>query len=256
MKINLDSPSDDIRIEIVPLIDVIFCILTFFILAALQFTRQQAINVDLPKASSSNTPIAREMLLVSINPFNQIYVENQLVLPDELEQKLREYRQQRPDGMMVLYASKTAFYNDVVQVLDKMRAVGGDRVSLATLPDTPNQVPDGSTPVSPGTGMPGVTPLPPGLNPPATGTPGVTPLPPGLNTPGTLSPGLNPYSGSNPPNPYNPYSVPSPGQSTLPGLNPSVPGSAVPTPGGVPEPPTGVERGGASSTPEGTRSGQ
>lgn len=228
MKINLDSQSDDIRIEIVPLIDVIFCILTFFILAALQFTRQQAINVDLPKTSSSSTPIMREMLLVSINPFNQIYVENQLVLPDELEQKLREYRQQRPDGMMVLYASKTAFYNDVVQVLDKMRAVGGDRVSLATLPDTP----DSGTSVSPVTGTPGATPLPPGVNPPAIGTPGLTP-----------------NSGSNPLNPSNPYGLQNPGQpqlSPLPGLNPSVPGSGVPTPGGVPEAPTSE---GTRSTP-------
>ncbi|MCZ0902458.1 biopolymer transporter ExbD, partial [Microcoleus sp. HI-ES] len=36
MKINLDTPAEEARIELVPLIDVIFCILTFFLLAALQ----------------------------------------------------------------------------------------------------------------------------------------------------------------------------------------------------------------------------
>lgn len=223
MKINQDSPSDDIRIEIVPLIDVIFCILTFFILAALQFTRQQSINVDLPKASSSVTaPQTREMLIVSINPFNQIYVENQLVLPEELEEKLRAYRQQNPAGMMVLYASKTAFYNDVVQVLDKMRLVGGDRVALATLPDTPGQQPDAASPT------PGLSPNSPSATPPAAG-----------------NPGLNPNPGINSPNPSNPYVIPNPGQSPAPGtsgVNPAVPGSGVltpnvPSPSGVPQAP-------------------
>ena len=245
MKINQDSQSEDIRIEIIPLIDVIFCILTFFILAALQFTRQQAISVDLPQASSSTTPKERQMLIVSINPFNQIYVENQLVLPDELEQKLREYRQANPDGMMVLYASRTAFYNDVVQILDKMRLVGGDRVALATLPDSTNQnsVSGSSTPNTTNNLTPGLT-------------PGLTPNPSGITPPGTLTPGLTPYPGTNPYNPYNPYAMPNPGQSQLspnsgvlpgnPGINPAVPGSGVLTPtlpptGGVPEPPTNTE---------------
>ncbi|MCU0536378.1 MAG: biopolymer transporter ExbD, partial [Hydrococcus sp. Prado102] len=44
--------NGEVRIEIVPMIDVIFCILVFFILAAVSFSRQQAINIDLPKAES------------------------------------------------------------------------------------------------------------------------------------------------------------------------------------------------------------
>ncbi|MGC8712746.1 MAG: ExbD/TolR family protein, partial [Leptodesmis sp.] len=74
MKINMDTPADDAQIQIIPLIDVIFCILTFFILAALQLTRQQAINIDLPRATTG-TPLPganlgniqfREMLVVTI----------------------------------------------------------------------------------------------------------------------------------------------------------------------------------------------
>ncbi|MFN6032855.1 MAG: ExbD/TolR family protein, partial [Dolichospermum sp.] len=55
MKVKLDTPAEDVQIQIIPLIDVVFCILTFFLLAALQFTRQQAINVDLPKASTGTS---------------------------------------------------------------------------------------------------------------------------------------------------------------------------------------------------------
>jgi len=140
MKVHLDSSADDVQIQIVPLIDVIFCILTFFILAALQLTRQQAINVDLPKATTGVTQM-REMLVVSVNSTGQTFIDRQPVDRTQLSQRLQTYRQTNPDGLLVLYASQTAFYNDVVQVLDLMRQVGGDRVALATLPAAPNQKP-------------------------------------------------------------------------------------------------------------------
>lgn len=134
MKLRTDSANQqEVRIEIVPLIDVIFCILTFFILAAVTLTRQAAINVDLPKAQTGTSQM-REMLIVSVDPIGQTYLEKQPVSRDQLFQALLKFHQARPDGLMVLYASRSASYNDVVQVLDLLRSVGGDRVALATLP--------------------------------------------------------------------------------------------------------------------------
>jgi biopolymer transport protein ExbD len=133
MKIDLDSTEPDVRIEVVPLIDVIFCILTFFILAAVTLTRQAAINVDLPRAESGTTQM-RQILIVSVDPIGQAYVEKLPVSRDQLYQAIVNFRQQNPEGMMVLYASRAASYNDVVQVLDLLRSAGGDRVALATLP--------------------------------------------------------------------------------------------------------------------------
>lgn len=144
MKINLDTPTEEVQIQIIPLIDVIFCILTFFILAALQLTRQQGINVDLPKASTG-APQMRQMLVVTVNSTGQTFVDKQLIDRTQLYQQLQDYRQKNPTGLLVLNASQTAFYNDVVQVLDLMRQVGGDRVALATQPAEANQLP-GSTP--------------------------------------------------------------------------------------------------------------
>lgn len=133
MKIDFDSTEPDVRIEIVPLIDVIFCILTFFILAAVTLTRQAAINVDLPRAASGTNQM-RQILIVSVDPIGQTYVEKLPVSKDQLYQAILSFRQQNPEGMMVLYASRAASYNDVVQVLDLLRSAGGDRVALATLP--------------------------------------------------------------------------------------------------------------------------
>jgi biopolymer transport protein ExbD len=164
MKIHLDTPAEEARIELVPLIDVIFCILIFFLLAALQLTRQQAINVDLPKAKTGQTQM-REMLIVSIDDFGQTYIDQLPVNYQQLDRVLKSFQSKNPAGLMVLYAPQNARYAKVVEVLDKLREVGGERVALATLPSSaaspqPNpSLPNSGIPVAPPTGNP-VQPLP------------------------------------------------------------------------------------------------
>ena len=126
------SNSQEVRIEILPMIDVIFCILTFFILAAVGFSRQQAINLNLPKASTGVAQM-REMLVVSLDSLGQLYLEKQPVSQVHLYSALRNYHSLNPNGLMVLHASKDVSYNQVIQVLDMLKEVGGDRVALATL---------------------------------------------------------------------------------------------------------------------------
>ncbi|MGB3265271.1 MAG: biopolymer transporter ExbD [Microcoleus sp.] len=168
MKINLETPEEEARIELVPLIDVIFCILTFFLLAALQLTRQQAINVDLPKAKTGQTQM-REMLIVSIDDFGQTYIDQLPVNYQQLDRVLKSFHTTNPTGLTVLYAPQNARYAKVVEVLDKLREVGGDRVALATLPSSaaslqPNQpLPNSGIPAAPSgnIGQPLPSPVPP-----------------------------------------------------------------------------------------------
>lgn len=170
MKVNLHSPVEEVQIQIIPLIDVVFCILTFFLLAALQFTRQQAINVDLPKASTSTAASINATggnLIVTIDAVGNTYVEEQQVRRDELGQRLRQYVQANPNGVLVLNASRTATYNDVVETLDLLRQVGGDRVSLGIIPTSAQPQPiTPNFPINPGVApIPNTAPVP-GINPP------------------------------------------------------------------------------------------
>lgn len=130
---DLSHSPGEVQINILPLMDVIFCILTFFILGAVGLSRQQAISLDLPKASSG-TPQMREMLVVSLDDFGQLYVEQQVVTSEQLQAAIKNYHQYNPTGLMVLHAARNSSYNEVIQVLDMLREVGGDRVALATLP--------------------------------------------------------------------------------------------------------------------------
>ena len=127
---DMHNPQE-VRIEIVPMIDVIFCILTFFILAAVGFSRQQAISLNLPKASTG-TPQMREMLVVSLDDQGQLYLEKQPVSQVQLYSAVKNYHSLNPSGLMVLHASEDVSYSEVITVLDMLKEVGGDRVALAT----------------------------------------------------------------------------------------------------------------------------
>ncbi|WP_124975174.1 ExbD/TolR family protein [Aphanothece sacrum] len=162
LKLGQGIPVEqEVRIEIVPLIDVIFCILTFFILGAVGLSRQQAMELELPKAGSGS-PQMREMLVVSLDDFSQVYVEKQLVNRNQLFDAIKNYHQFNPNGVMVLHASRNASYNDVIQVLDMLKQVGGDRVALATLPGESNPGNNWSNPTAnplpSESGLPGTVP--------------------------------------------------------------------------------------------------
>ena len=198
MKVKLDNSGEDLQIQIIPLIDVVFCILTFFLLAALQFTRQQAINVDLPKASTgensaANSQIKSKILPVTIDAIGLTYIEKEPVKREELEARLKKYVQENPDGILVLNASRTATYNDVIQTLDLLRQVGGNRVSLGIIP---------------------------GSSQPLTNSPNF-PTPPIPNNP--TNPEINSPENLRTLPPANPNPFPAPGNGINPGTLPQAP---------------------------------
>ncbi|MCX5963264.1 MAG: biopolymer transporter ExbD [Cyanobacteria bacterium] len=218
MKINLDNATDDGQIQILPLIDVIFCILTFFILAVVQTERPQAVNVDLPQARTG-TVQAPDRLIITLRPGGQILVGQEEVADRAaLIDRAKTYLVQRPDGLLVLNASQTAMYSDVVGMLDSLREVGGARrVALATKPKIETTPPP--NPYLPNPYLPNPSSNPygtpsgfPGSNPsglPSYGSPGSNPL---LYPDRTLGiPGASPNSPGLTPNP----TIPNPGNPNL-----------------------------------------
>ncbi|BAZ33067.1 biopolymer transport protein ExbD/TolR [Cylindrospermum sp. NIES-4074] len=166
MKVNLHTPVEEVQIQIVPLIDVIFCILTFFLLAALQFTRQQAINLDLPK-SNIGTETGINKIVVDMDAVGRISVNNNSINREDLALRVKQYLEANPSGVLVLNASRTSSYNDVIETLGFLRDVAGNRVSLGIIPgpaQLPTNSPDStapSLPINPGTPpIPNTAPVP------------------------------------------------------------------------------------------------
>jgi biopolymer transport protein ExbD len=225
MKLEIDSELDDVQIQIIPLIDVIFCILTFFILAVLKMKTSQSLNIDNPKAQSSTTQPA-ERLIISLDPSGQTYVGQQPADRNSLASEVRKYLDGKPNGTVVLNASQYASYSDVIWILGELRQVGGSRIALATAPMGITQQPAMQSPGfgTPGLGTPGFG--TPGLGTPGLGTPGFGT--PGLGTPGLGTPGLGTPS-TNPNGLFPSNGIPNSSQSPL---NPSYvnPGYVNPAP--------------------------
>ncbi|MEA5570662.1 biopolymer transporter ExbD [Calothrix sp. UHCC 0171] len=147
MKIKSTTPTDDVQVQIVPLIDVIFCILTFFILVTLQFSRQEVIkviNFDLPKSNTGTaipgasnlpgSPAEPQRLVLHLDGLGQIRDTNQpgqpVITKEQLPAFLENYVKQNPDKPLILNASRSAQYNDVIETLTLLQQVGGSRASL------------------------------------------------------------------------------------------------------------------------------
>ena len=69
--------------------------------------------------------LQRERLYVSVDAIGQVYIDQQPVTLDLLYDVLQQHQQVSPEGLIVLYASRDARYEDVIQVLDLLRSVGG-----------------------------------------------------------------------------------------------------------------------------------
>lgn len=121
------------EVNLVPMMDVIMTVLTFFIIVSMTLRSEQGtVNVTLPSAgagvSNQNTP---DPLVVSLNEQEQIFLGNEPISDAQLAQSIKAYLQQNSQGSVLLRADKKLAYEKVVQLLGKMRDIGGDRVSLA-----------------------------------------------------------------------------------------------------------------------------
>lgn len=120
-------------VNLLPMMDVILTILTFFIIVSMTLTsQQQFVDITLPStdAGASNLPVP-DPLVIGLNPQGQVLLNNQAVSDAQLSQQMQTYQVQNPKGAVILKADRKLPYEQVIQVLGKMRDIGGDRVSLA-----------------------------------------------------------------------------------------------------------------------------
>ncbi|UZQ55451.1 biopolymer transporter ExbD [Trichothermofontia sichuanensis B231] len=132
------SPNNSLpQVNLVPMLDVLMTVLTFFIIIAMTLTGQQMINVKLPiterqanpQASPTTTQV--EALVVGLDANGQIIMDNQIISTRELAERMSTYFAENPQGLVVLRADRDLTYAKVATLLKAMRAIGGDRVSLA-----------------------------------------------------------------------------------------------------------------------------
>lgn len=120
------------EINLVPMMDVIMTILTFFIIVSMTLTNFQSVDATLPssqKGTNKETPV--DPLIIGITRQGQATINNAPVTESQMAQQVVAYFQKNAKGTVILKADKSLSYEKVVQTLGVLRDVGGDRVSLA-----------------------------------------------------------------------------------------------------------------------------
>lgn len=122
------------RIEMVPLIDMFFLLLAFFIFGVFSMTMREGVLVDLPAASTAE--IAKdETVTVSVSPEGALFFGSRPVVLEELAAALRQAAQRAPQPVVLINGDRAAQHGVIVAVLDTVRQAGLSRVSLQTQPD-------------------------------------------------------------------------------------------------------------------------
>jgi biopolymer transport protein ExbD len=120
------------EVNLVPMMDVVMTILTFFIVVSMTLTNQKSVNITLPSAkASTELQETSEPMVIGLDRQGQILLDNQPIDPTMLAQQMQTYLVQNPKGAIVLKADSKLPYEQVVKLLATMRDIGGDRVSLA-----------------------------------------------------------------------------------------------------------------------------
>lgn len=133
---NIPSPrsSRKARIEIIPLIDIIFFLLATFVMVSLSMIKNHGISVDLPAASSGTTQERQESVSVSIQAGGEYYFNKQSVTMEELHQRLAALKQSAPDSRVFINADTKVEFGRAVAVLDEVRKLGFHKVAIETNP--------------------------------------------------------------------------------------------------------------------------
>jgi biopolymer transport protein ExbD len=129
-----DRPSQIPFVNLVPMMDVLMTVLTFFIIISMSLTGQQIQNVTLPSSlavkDAKEEPTQRSKLEVGLDKNGKIVLGGELAGIEDLKIEVLEYLVENPTGTIVLKADRGLAYNRVANLLEQLNTIGGGRVSL------------------------------------------------------------------------------------------------------------------------------
>ncbi|WNZ21990.1 biopolymer transporter ExbD [Leptolyngbya sp. NK1-12] len=131
---NRQADGELPEVNLVPMMDVLMTVLTFFIIVSMTLTGRQITNVTLPQTDGAGVKTENEdkaSLVIGLNSENQIVLEDNVIDTNQLSDAMQTFYTEHPDGVVLLKADRDLDYSKVVQLLRTMRDIGGDRVSLA-----------------------------------------------------------------------------------------------------------------------------
>ncbi len=120
------------RIEIIPLIDVIFFLLATFVLFTLSLNRSNGVSVQLPKVETGEPRDPNGTVTISVTDEGTLAWNKDLVTLDEFLQRLQLFHREQPEGRVLINGDERAFFAQAVYVFDECRKAGISKVYIET----------------------------------------------------------------------------------------------------------------------------
>ena len=127
----LAQEEENNQINILPMIDIIFVILSFFIVSSLFLVKLETIPVNLPNAKSSNLE-KDSVIIVSMDLDNKIYIDKRLINLSSLENEIKSNIKNNSSKKVVLRADKGLKYGKVIFILDILRKIENIKIGVST----------------------------------------------------------------------------------------------------------------------------
>ncbi len=119
------------HLDIAPLIDIVFLLLVFFMLTS-TFLVPEAIELELPESRSAQA-VEDVTLTVALDQAGEVYLNGEAVGLDGLGAALTPLLEKDPDTPVILKSDARSAVQQLLEVMDAIRAAGGTNIALATL---------------------------------------------------------------------------------------------------------------------------
>ena len=130
MKVSSPIPHKKARIEIIPLIDIMFFLLASFMMVSLSQVHKKGVKVNLPSGVSGETQTKREYLSVSVDKDGHYFFDKDEIGDNELLNRLRMAHASAPDAKVFLRGDRDSAHLNVAHALDIIRSSGYYKVSF------------------------------------------------------------------------------------------------------------------------------
>ena len=129
MRRNRKKQSQQVDLNLTPLIDMVFILLIFFMVTA-SFVKESGIDVERPVAQTAES--RSPSVIVSIDAQNTIWLDNKTIDVRSVQAWMTNFMQKSPEGTVIIAADVMARSGIVIQTLDACREAGVKNVSVAT----------------------------------------------------------------------------------------------------------------------------
>ena len=124
--------NSESAVNILPLIDVLFAILLFFMLSSIVLTEKNQIAVKRPTISQAEqVGKAKKTITITLKNNSKLYLEENELLTAELSQRLKRLSQDNSIDQVLIDADKACIYGEVMEILDIVKAAGLNSIGLA-----------------------------------------------------------------------------------------------------------------------------